>query len=156
LQYDVKLRDDEIRLLHSVPFALLVRAAPHLLHRNGSVALARVPASGSPLIRGEVAHDKKEVCSRSKKEERRQFRRNQRGGPSTHSYAHTAQKTLPYTYNRYKRVFLNCLCVFGPPRRFCLELSSFFLIYELHKQASLGTTSFKFLCLVLLRAPAHA
>jgi hypothetical protein len=44
----------------------------------------------------------------------------------------------------------------GPPRRFRLELSSFFLMYELYKQASSGTSSFKFLYLVLLRAPACA
>jgi hypothetical protein len=48
------------------------------------------------------------------------------------------------------------LCVDGLPRLFCLELSSFFLMYKLHRQASSETTSFKFLCSVLLRAPARA
>ena len=37
-----------------------------------------------------------------------------------------------------------CMCRDDPPRPFRLELASFFLMYKLHKQASLGTISFKF------------
>ena len=44
----------------------------------------------------------------------------------------------------------------GLPCSFRLELSSFFHMYELHRQASSRTTSFKLLYSVLLRAPAHA
>ena len=70
-------------------------------------------------------------------------------------YKYTFDVHILYTEGFFWAIYA-WLCMDGPPCPFRLELSYFFLVYKLHRQASLGTTSFKFLYSVLLIALACA